>query len=357
MSVYITSIGTANPKYKIGQQEVLSFMIDAHGMNGEEAKKLEALYRATGISNRYSVLDDFKQSRAGFFNNGTPPSTQHRNQLYRQEALGLAFSAVENCLQKMSTKTSELTHLISVSCTGMYAPGLEIDLVKKLGLRNSIKRTAINFMGCYAAFTALRLAYSICNSENNAKVLVVCSELCTLHFQQKTTEDNLLSNALFGDGSAAVLIENEPAGNVSLEMKKFQSDLISAGENEMAWNISDFGFEMKLSSYVPDVIKTGISSLINNLDTNINYDFFAIHPGGKRILRIIEEELNIVKEDNQYAHDVLRQYGNMSSPTVIFVLEEISKSLKPSDHGKNVLGLAFGPGLTLESMNLQIHLQ
>jgi prepilin-type processing-associated H-X9-DG protein len=253
-----------------------------------------------------------------------------------------------------SFDTQSLTHIIVVCCTGMYAPGLDIDLVKRYNLSSSIHRTG-NFMGCYAAFNAIKAADAFCHRDPNAKVLIVCTELCSLHFQKKPTEDNLLANALFADGSAALLIEGK-----SDRSMKLKPDADSG--SDMAWSIGDLGFEMKLSTYVPSIIKAGISSLTNTLLQKVGRQltdirFFAVHPGGKKILENIEQELRIPADRNGAAHTVLRKFGNMSSPTILFVLHEIARQLTEADRNEYILSFAFGPGLTLESMVLKIEIE
>ena len=260
-----------------------------------------------------------------------------------------------------SFNLQEITHVIIVCCTGMYAPGLDIDLVKKLQLPTTVLRTSINFMGCYAAFNAFKIADAFCKVDEEAKVLIVCTELCSLHFQKTPSEDNLICNALFGDGAAAVLVEGNTNASLRLKPENFCSDLAFEGEGDMAWAIGDLGFEMKLSSYVPSIIKGGILKLTKNLLDKISKNvsdirFFAIHPGGRKILESIEEELGINRCQNEPAYHVLKNYGNMSSPTILFVLQEIIRKLTPGDHGEHILGFAFGPGLTLESMILKIEM-
>jgi len=255
----------------------------------------------------------------------------------------------------------EVTHLIVVCCTGMYAPGLDIDLVKKYNLSPSVSRTGINFMGCYAAFNAIKVADAFCHQDENAKVLVVCTELCSLHFQKTPTEDNLLANALFADGSAALLVESKTKAKLKLKPENFHTALIVEGGKDMAWTIGDLGFEMKLSTYVPSIIKNGIADLTETLLNKISKElkdirFLAIHPGGKKILENIEQELEIPKEKNQDAYCVLRNYGNMSSPTVLFVLHSIFNKIRKEDQNEYILSFAFGPGLTLESMVLKIEM-
>lgn len=362
---FITSITTANPPHKLQQSAIADFMVRAMGLAEDDARKLRALFRASGIDTRWSVIEDY--GRTGgfqFFENTTDlepfPSTRRRLEIYRRHALSLSLDAAHRCLEALpGLRKDQITHLIVVSCTGMYAPGLDIDLVKALGLNSSVERTSINFMGCYAAFNALKLAHAACTLRDSNKTLIVCAELCSLHFQKENTEDNLLANALFGDGAAAVLVEAHPRNKINFKLEEFHCELAMEGEHDMTWTVGDLGFEMRLSSYVPDIIRTGIRSLTRSLLAKIArditaVDFFAIHPGGKKILEAIESELGLNRSQNKYAYEVLRQYGNMSSPTVLFVLHRLGQELQAADHGKRILSFAFGPGLTLESTLLTV---
>lgn len=360
---YITSIGIANPEHHIEQTAIANFMVRAMKLSEDDERKLRALHRMSGIETRYSVLNDYSKTEGFEFYSNTSdafPSTKQRAELFQKYAIHLATSSAEKCLSQIADiKRSEISHLVVVSCTGLYAPGLDIDLVKVLGLKSSIERTCVNFMGCYAAFNALKLAHSFCQQNTHGKVLVVCVELCSIHFQREATEDNLLANSLFADGSAALLVEAQPREGINLKPISFFCDIATSGEHDMAWSIGDFGFEMRLSSYVPEVIKGGIKKLTASLLQKINFQlsdisFFAIHPGGKKILEAIETELSISKEQNQFAYQVLKNYGNMSSPTVLFVLHELASTLQAADSGKKILSFAFGPGLTLESMVLEV---
>ena len=362
---YITAIGTATPPYKFSQATIADFMIRAMQLKGGDEKRLRSLFRATGIESRHSVLSDYgKQDGFDFYANTDNlepfPSTKRRLESFRQHALGLSQHAVESCLKKVQgVNLNSITHLVVVSCTGMYAPGLDIDLVNSLKLNPNINRTCINFMGCYASFNALKLADTFCRANSNAKVLVVCTELCTLHFQKENTENNMLANALFADGSAAMLIESNPQCGLNLLLESFFCDLASEGEQDMAWSIGDLGFEMSLSAYVPEVIRKGISKLTASLLSSISRSltditYFAIHPGGKKILEAIEQELGIEKAKNKFSYQILKKFGNMSSPTVLFVIQDVMLSLTDVDDGKRILSFAFGPGLTLESMVLKI---
>jgi predicted naringenin-chalcone synthase len=214
-------------------------------------------------------------------------------------------------------------------------------------------------MGCYAAFNAIKVADAFCKANEKNNVLIVCTEMCSLHFQKEPTDDNLLANGLFADGAAALLMENNPPPGFALTPVAFHNALSFTPEQHMTWSIGNTGFEMMLSSYVPQVIQGGIhkltSSMLDKLNKKItDIKHFAIHPGGKKILDVIERELGINKEKNLPAYHVLKNFGNMSSPTVLFVLKEIFKSLSPDDDHEHVLSFAFGPGLTLESMILKI---
>ncbi len=362
---FITSIGAANPPHLLHQSTISDFMAKAMQLGEDDARKLRVLFRASGIETRYSVLEDYgKTQDFHFFENTVGlepfPSTRRRLELYRRHALALSLEAATRCIGDLhELRKDSITHLIVVSCTGMYAPGLDIDLVKALGLNSSVERTSINFMGCYAAFNALKLAEAACAARPAAKVLILCTELCSIHFQKENTEDNMLANALFGDGASAVLVEGTPRQGICLQLEKFHCELATEGEHDMTWTVGDLGFEMRLSSYVPEVIRSGIKNLTRSLLAKINKSisevaYYAIHPGGKRILETIEAELGLTKLQNKYAYEVLRKYGNMSSPTVLFVLRELQNKLTEEDEGKRILSFAFGPGLTLESALLKI---
>jgi prepilin-type processing-associated H-X9-DG protein len=362
---FITAIGTANPVNKVSQTLLADFMVRAMQLDDEQTRKLRAIFRVSGIDTRYSVIDDYgKKEDFSFYNNSVDmepfPSTRLRLELFREKSVALSVAAVESCLEKINSfDKKSITHLVVVSCTGMYAPGLDIDLVKSLQLSSNIKRLCINFMGCYAAFNAIKIADTYCQSDPNAKVLVVCTEMCSIHFQKQYSEDNLLANALFADGSASLLIESTSRKGLNLKPVSFFCDLAPEGEQDMAWTVGDLGFEMRLSAYVPDIIRDGIAKLTNLLLQKISsqlsdISYYAIHPGGKKILEVIEAELGLTKEQNKASYEVLKNFGNMSSPTVLFVLNELSRKLNGVDDGKKILSFAFGPGLTLESMVLEI---
>ncbi|MDL5048613.1 type III polyketide synthase [Oscillatoria amoena NRMC-F 0135] len=360
---FITSIGTAVPENRFRQETIAGFMTKAMKLKRDEDRKLRTIFKSSGIDWRHSVLSDYGKTEAYSFYTETfdPfPSTEARLKVYRNKAADLSIQAIADCVKHIPEfDFGSITHLIVVSCTGMYAPGLDIDLVKRLGLRENVDRLCINFMGCYAAFNAIKAAHAFCSASKDARVLIVCTEICSLHFQKEPTEDNLLANALFADGAAALLVERAPRQGRNLEPKAFYNSLAINGAEHMAWSVGNLGFEMKLSGYVPDVIKTGIKSLTAQLLLQLRKDlsdikYFAIHPGGKRILEVVESQLTLSAAQNKHAYDVLQNYGNMSSTTVLFVLKRIVEQITDADDGEHILSFAFGPGLTLESMMLQV---
>lgn len=365
MQSKITAIGIANPPFKRTQVEVAELIVDAFHLDENQEKILKKIYKSSGINTRYSILSDYCKlpGEFEFFPNDPKdnfPSTAKRMHLYKQHALHLAITAVENCLNSIKFDKNNITHLITVSCTGMYAPGIDIEIVQKLNLNPSVKRTAINFMGCYGAFNGLKVANAFCQAEQNANVLLVCVELCSIHFQNNFNLENMVSNALFADGAASVLVQNHSSLDKYFCLQSFFCDLVPQTHQDMAWSIADYGFDIVLSSYVPEAIKSGIFMFTETLLKQSHYSIddihhYAIHPGGIKILHACEAALNIPAQKNEHAYEVLRNYGNMSSATVLFVLKKIWDKLGIKDNNQNIFSCAFGPGLTLEAMILKIY--
>lgn len=356
MNSSIVSIGLSNPGAPIPQPEIARFMKLAHQLDESESRKLGIFYRMSGIHSRHSVLEDFDKVGVedfSFFPKNQElfpfPGTKARMEIFQKTAPDLAASASWSCLDQAGESPDSVTHLILVSCTGMVAPGVELQLMEKLGLKDEVERYCVHFMGCYAAFTGLKLADKILRAEPEAKVLVVSVELCTLHFQKEYTEDNILANSLFGDGAAAALVLNSDKG---LKIGAYLSQVFREGEQDMAWGIGDFGFEMRLSKYIPALLDKGIRELRDVFQQKFNLDQiknFAIHPGGKQILQKVQEAFELQPEVNFHAMEILKEYGNMSSATILFVLDRMMKD--PEIQGE-ILSMGFGPGLTLETMHL-----
>lgn len=358
----IVSIGTALPAHAIPQAEILLFMQRAYGIEETpEGRKLKFLYHQSGIDTRHSVLPDFLQAHPEnktFFEpaNGCP-TIEARMERYTREAPQLATDAATDCLQQAGISVKEVTHLITVSCTGLSAPGLELMVMERLGLPSNTQRTAVNFMGCYAAIHGLKLAQAFADTVPEAKVLVVCVELCTLHFQNGYEPESAVSAALFGDGASAVLVTSNDFQASGLAIQSFYSEVLWQGREEMAWNLSSKGFLMRLSGYVPDLLSADIAPLLDHALSRANAEktdigAWCVHPGGKRILAALEKGLNLTQEDLWASYEVLREVGNLSSATLFFVLKKLWAAGFP-EKNKKVFGVAFGPGLTMESVILQ----
>lgn len=351
---YINSIGTANAPFAHSQKEILDFMLEMYQVPNEDIEKIKRLYDRSEIETRYSAIEDFSlpKSKWEFIEKDKKTSIESRMKKYFEIAPSLCEKAVRKCFP-IESKLSTITHLITVSCTGISAPGLDIQLIQLLDLPTTIHRTSVNFMGCYAAIHALKQANAICKSQANAQVLIVDVELCTIHFQDDYTMDNIAASLLFGDGAAAVLVSNEK-GIYSIE--DFYSEVALDGYNDMAWNISSTGFLMTLSGYVPSIIASNIEPmLLNSLNKmNIKKDdiqHWAIHPGGKKIISEIEKVLNLSNKDVEISRSVLNDFGNMSSVTILYVLKKMQAQIK--EPNETIYSVAFGPGLTIESMFLK----
>ena len=339
-------------------------MQNVFAMNEVEKRKLKFLYHQSAINSRYSALPDYSLDAGEWqfypaSENLEPfPKLEQRMDWFNRTAPVLSVSAVEKCIDEKINK-DEITHLITVSCTGMSAPGLDLQIMEFMDLPKNIFRTSVNFMGCYAAIHALKLADAFCKNDKNAKVVIVCTELCTLHFQKENTADNIAASLLFGDGCAAVLVTNNKAGLHGIKIKNFYSEVGFNGKDHMSWRLSSSGFLMQLSGYVPELIEQDFNQLLKNAlqDGEVKQEeisHWCIHPGGKRILTAIEKSTGIDNEDLKYSYRVLSEYGNMSSPTILFVLKEIMDSLdKTKEQKAKVFGAAFGPGLTMETFILE----
>ena len=331
-----------------------------YAFNEAEKRKLRFLYNQSSIDTRYSVISDYSRPLPEWkfyphSENLEPfPSLEQRMVYYQRYAAPLSVDAIRNCLDG-KIRDTEITHLITVSCTGMSAPGLDLQVMELLDLPKNTYRSSVNFMGCYAAIHALKIADAICNQSSSAKVLIVCTELCTLHFQREATIDNIASSLLFGDGSAAVLVTADDHKTRGLHLKNFYSEVIPKGKKDMAWELSSTGFLMTLSGYIPELIEEDFEPLVlrSLQKTDVSRDtisHWCVHPGGRKILEAIQKSLRLPENSLDQSYQVLRRYGNMSSPTILFVLKEIMDELKHS-HKKEaaIYGAAFGPGLTMET--------
>lgn len=357
MPVYIHTIETAVPDNKAEQQHISKVMKEHLGSDRKTRAIIHRLYSKSGIKTRHSVLEDFSPGEQGslFFNGEvkTAAGTGDRNKVYEKEATRLFVQTARKTLQQNPDYTKDdITHVISVSCTGFFAPGPDFEIVRQLDMKPETHRFHVGFMGCYAAFPALKMAESFCKSDPDAVVLVVCAELCSLHFQFNDSLDNLLSASVFADGAAGVILSQNKPAHSGFNIAQFATSLAPAGKEDMAWTIGDSGFNMVLSNYIPDIIEENISKVIQPLLnkyglTADEISDWALHPGGRAILDTVQKSLDLSPKQLRASRKILEHYGNMSSPTVLFVLKDILDSNPESD--APVVPVAFGPGLTIES--------
>ena len=357
--VFLHKITTVVPEKYYTQEFALNFLLKLVGDSEKKRNLLTKLYKGTQIRKRHTVIDDYDKDPSEYtFYPNTPtlqhePSTAQRNDLYIKEAKRLTLRATEQLFEEIPEFDREkISHVITVSCTGFVAPGLDFFLARDLGLKPTVHRYNIGFMGCQGAFPGMKLARDICLADPDARVLLVNVELCSVHIQQREEMDVVVSNAIFADGISAALISahREDAKGKKYRLDSFATSFAANTENDMAWKIGDHGFLMKLSVYVPQIVKDNIKPLMDSLfeESGImkeEIDIWAIHPGGRSILERAEEALDITKEDLDASYRVMQEYGNMSSTTIMFVLADI---LEDSRKRGKVFSAAFGPGITVE---------
>ena len=336
--------------------DILEFMQKVYAANDTDKRKMRFLYQHSGIRQRYSVIPDYSRTlhEWKFYPQSEGlepfPSLEQRMTVYNKQAPLLSVDAIRECLNHTHDHKT-VTHLITVSCTGMSAPGLDLQVMELMDFEKDIFRTSINFMGCYAAIHALKIADAISRADKKARVLIVCTELCTLHFQREATMDNIASSLLFGDGAAAVLIAADDDKEEGLTIDGFYSEIITKGRRDMAWELSSSGFVMTLSGYIPELIQADFSTIIaravekENKSVN-DISHWCIHPGGKRILEAIHRSMDFSDGQLNSSYEVLNEFGNLSSATILFVLK---KMMQQKQRINKLLGASFGPGLTIET--------
>ncbi|MDZ7808595.1 MAG: 3-oxoacyl-[acyl-carrier-protein] synthase III C-terminal domain-containing protein [Gracilimonas sp.] len=363
MAVFVHDIATSVPSFSNDQQNIREVMKQHVGTDRKTQAIIHRIYSQSGIEKRHSVVEDFMSDERGelFFNGvvKNEPGTAARNEVYTRESKKLFVDVARKLLaNNPHISSNDITHVITVSCTGFYAPGPDYEIVKMLKLDPSTHRFHIGFMGCFGAFPAMKMAKSFCESDPNANVLLVSAELCTLHFQMKNDTDNLISGSVFADGAAGMLISTAQPKEKAFEMQGFASALATEGEQDMAWTIGDTGFDMVLSKYVPDIIKSNLDAALTPVYEQYSLnkdeiDIWAIHPGGRSILDKIQESLSLNDKQINSSREILADYGNMSSATVLFVLKDILDQ-DITDREK-IVSMAFGPGLTIESGLFTVH--
>ena len=368
MPVMMRTIQTALPPTILHQAPARDVFASQPGLTRLGQRLIATSFDSAEISTRRTAVSELTlDSRAEdpvFFDSATglllSPSTKIRNEIFAREASKLFIESARKAMEACpDLSPADITHVITVSCTGFYNPGPDYQLVRALGLSPSTQRYHLGFMGCYAAFPGLRAAKSFCEADPHSVVLVVCVELCSLHVRSSNNPDTIMGSAIFADGGAAAIVTARPYQGSGLRLDHFETVLTPVGEESMAWNIGDEGFEMVLGTYVPHIIDDHIIGALEPLlahdpslsDTYSDIPHWGIHPGGRAILDRVQKRLELSDEQLVPARRVLNEFGNMSSATVMFVLKDIMDKAVPEAaiDGERVCAMAFGPGLTVET--------
>jgi predicted naringenin-chalcone synthase len=339
----LLGLGTAVPALRLGQLESVQAMAALWGLSGSDSERTLRIARASGIRFRHGVLRPEDVIGLG---------TARRMEAYERHAPPLAARAAAAALESASVDAQRVTDLIVVSCTGFSAPGLDAALVQRLALSRSVRRTIIGFMGCFGAIIGLRSAIALCASQPGAVALVVCVELCSLHLRPGGGAQNVVASSLFADGAAAAVIGGPLAARQGAApiggLRPGRSLLLAEGRDWMSWRITDTGFAMTLSRALPGAMRSHLRDFAASCSGGRGgAATFIVHPGGPAILDAADEALETRGGRGlAAARAVLARHGNMSSATVLFVLDEARRA------GLELpaLLLAFGPGLTLEGM-------
>jgi predicted naringenin-chalcone synthase len=364
MSLAILSIGTALPATVVSQRDASAVARSLCCRTAEHQTWLPAMYEQTGIHTRHlalgaDVIDDLKHgtrhSGSVFLPSGAPddcgPTTGQRMEHYARLAPPLALEAARAAVARSGVAAAELTHLVTVSCTGFVAPGVDVALMRGLGLAATVQRTHVGYMGCHGALNGLRVARAFAGAEDGARVLLCAVELCSLHYHYGWNPSKMIANALFADGAAAVVgVPAAAAQAATWTVEATGSCLVPDTAAVMTWTIHDHGFEMTLAKQVPALIakhvRPWLQDWLGRQDVRLeDVATWAVHPGGPRILSAVEEGLCLPRDALAASRAVLAECGNMSSPTLLFILERLRRARA----GRPCVLLGFGPGLVAEA--------
>jgi len=375
MPASILSIGTAVPPTRLPQEHVRDLFTAQPGVDRLTSRLIHAAFDAAAIDTRHTVLAELGEGAARSAAAREPgmlpvidadgvlqaPTTAARNAAYVRLAPPLFADAARAALTGAALEPGAVTHVVTVSCTGLFAPGPDYRLVRDLGLPATAERFHLGFVGCAAAMPALRLADALCAAHPDAVVLVVCAELCTLHFRPSSDPEQIVAASVFADGAAAAIVSARPdlraRTGTRLDLERFGTTVTADGEKDMAWTIGDHGFEMTLTAEVPRIIGREIRAAVGAFLADDMPEVWAVHPGGRSVLDRVETGLGLPADALAASRAVLRDHGNMSSATILFILAELlaaeagtgAHDASARDASTSVAALAFGPGLTVES--------
>jgi predicted naringenin-chalcone synthase len=364
----IASIGAAVPKHSMAQTDAAEMAVSLTTSQRRRQQAVGTLYRRAGVGRRHCVVLNASTNgvpaeqdffRPAMDDDGRGPTTARRMRRYARNVAPLALEAARNAFDRAEIAPQEITHLVTATCTGFSSPGFDISLLDNLPLPRTVERVQVGYMGCHAALNALRVARAFASSDPATRVLVCAAELCSLHFQYKDDPQTIVSNALFADGAAAAIVTGEDSRcEPQIQNRSPQAWRLAASgsvvlpdtTDAMSWTIGNHGFEMRLSPQVPGLILDHLAPWLDRWLASHNMRreqiaSWAVHPGGPRILQATAEALALPPHALDASWRILHRYGNMSSPTILFILEE----LRRTEAQLPAVALAFGPGLTIEA--------
>ena len=360
----ILGIGTTVPPHRLDQEETFERLADSLVDHEEAARWARRIFKYCGVETRYTCEPNLLQPahKNKYYPSeqaaGDTPTTADRMVLYQRECVPLAMNAARKALADSNVNVTDITHLITVSCTGFYLPGLDVALIQNLGLPANVNRMPLTFLGCAAGLTAIRLSKEIIAGNSQAKVLIVCVELCTIHIQASYKREDLFATAFFGDGASACIVGEAHSamhhGSGLFFLRNSHTAIFPHSVEEMVWKVGNYGFNLYLSPKIPKLISQFVPTEIEYLLDNAPVpDLWAIHPGGRGIIDAVQTMYGLTDVQTRGSRAVLRRFGNLSSATILFVLQELREELTDiADGAKEGIALAFGPGLNAELLRM-----
>ncbi|MNH91218.1 Alpha-pyrone synthesis polyketide synthase-like Pks18 [compost metagenome] len=354
----ILGIGTALPVHSIAQSDIAELIAFSLQDSPDLARFAKRIFRSCGVETRYTCESGYLGSpeECRYLPTGDKskiPTTEERMNTYKREALPLGMEAAKKALNEARKSPDNITHLITVSCTGQYLPGLDVMLIGQLGLSPRVNRLPLIFQGCAAGLKAIQMARDVVLGSPGSQVLVVCVELCSLHFQPAKEREALFAASFFGDGAAACVIGSPHQHHKHyLDLGRGYSVLLPDSTEDMTWEVGNTGYDLYLSPRIPKLLgmhlETEITALLGGDKLP---ELWAIHPGGRGIVDSVQEVMNLTGDHTKYSREILRTVGNISSVTIIFVLNVMRQEMKSMDQDREEgIAMAFGPGLTAELM-------
>lgn len=357
---YLMAVGTSNPKYEVSPETTSAFIRNLFSKHHHDIERLLQVVQNGEIQRRYvsAPVEWFTTSH----------SLEEKNNLYIQLATELGVEAVDTCLQNAQTigckvNYQDIDAIIFVSSSGIATPTIDAKIMNQRSFSAHTKRIPLWGLGCAGGVSGVARAYEYCKAFPKANVLVLCVELCSLTFQRDDySKSNLIGTSLFADGVACVLVAGEQATSIDRVKKQgtriakiidTMSTLMPDSEDVMGWELKNEGFHVIFSKDIPTIIKKWLKPnmdefLLKNKWAANDIQHFIAHPGGKKVLSAYSESLQMEKSLTETSRLILQQYGNMSSPTVLFVLKEFVEKNTSYQHGDKGIMLALGPGFSSE---------